>query len=197
MESVGVIFLYLLYVIPMYAALIAFAVVAYILTGKSLSAIARRRGIEKPWLAWVPVGCDWLLGCISDQYRYVTYGEESNRRKKLLWYNIGLWSIVAVMMTGATLMVIMAAVGASENAVLVPGMLLFIPYFAMFPLIVLYSILYYKSYYDLFRSCDPDKSLVYLLVSIFASFPLPFFLYSCRDKDLGMPPRQEQLSDAE
>ena len=141
MESVGVIFLYLLYVIPMYAALIAFAVVAYILTGKSLSAIARRRGIEKPWLAWVPVGCDWLLGCISDQYRYVTYGEESNRRKKLLWYNIGLWSIVAVMMTGATLMVIMAAVGASENAVLVPGMLLFIPYFAMLLFVSLWVIM--------------------------------------------------------
>ena len=197
MESIGIIVFYILYMLPMYAALIAFAVVAYILTGKSLSAIARRRGIEKPWMAWVPVGCDWLLGCISDQYRYVTYGEETNRRKKLLWYNIGLLSILAVVMTIATLMVILAVAGASENVALVLGLLLMVPYLAMFPLVVLYSITYYKSCYDLFRSCDPDKSLVYLLVSIFASFPLPFFLYSCRDKDLGMPPRQEQLPETE
>lgn len=197
MESIGIIVFYMLYMLPMYAALIAFAVVAYILTGKSLSAIARRRGIEKPWMAWVPVGCDWLLGCISDQYRYVTYGEETNRRKKLLWYNIGLLSILAVVMTIATLMVILAVAGASENVALVLGLLLMVPYLAMFPLVVLYSITYYKSCYDLFRSCDPDKSLVYLLVSIFASFPLPFFFYSCRNKDLGMPPRQEQLPETE
>lgn len=197
MESIGIIVFYILYMLPMYAALIAFAVVAYILTGKSLSAIARRRGIEKPWMAWVPVGCDWLLGCISDQYRYVTYGEETNRRKKLLWYNIGLLSILAVVMTIATLMVILAVAGASENVALVLGLLLMVPYLAMFPLVVLYSITYYKSCYDLFRSCDPDKSLVYLLVSIFASFPLPFFFYSCRNKDLGMPPRQEQPPEAD
>ena len=197
MESIGIIVFYILYMLPMYAALIAFAVVAYILTGKSLSAIARRRGIEKPWMAWVPVGCDWLLGCISDQYRYVTYGEETNRRKKLLWFNIALLIIVAVMLTISTLIMIMGITGASDDAILAVAMMIFIPYIAIFPLAVLYNINYYKSFYDLFRSCDPDKSLVYLLVSIFASFPLPFFLYSCRNKDLGMPPRLEQLPETE
>lgn len=190
---------YITYMATFYLLMMGFAVVSYILTGKSLSAIARRRGIEKPWLAWVPVGSDWLLGCVSDQYRYLTYGQETNRRKKLLWYNIGLLIILAVVSVIAILMVVLATAGAPEEVALVLGLLLMIPYLAMFPLAVLHAITYYKSLYDLFRSCDPDKSLIYLLVGIFASFPLPFFLYSCRNKDLGMPPRQEpeQLPEAQ
>lgn len=191
MESVGFVVMYLLYIIPVYAAAIAFSVIAYILTGKSLSAIARRRGIEKPWLAWVPVGCDWLLGCISDQYRYVTFGEESNRRGKLLKTNIVLLVIAAVVLIFSGVMCVMAAFGVSDDAVLVMALFMMALAYGMIPVAVVYSINYYKSMFDLFRSCDPDKSLVYLLVSIFASFPLPFFLYSCRNKDLGMPPRRE------
>lgn len=189
--SVPFLAFYIGYFGTFYALMIGFAVVAYILTGKSLSAIARRRGIEKPWLAWVPVGCDWLLGCISDQYRYVTFGEESNRRGKLLKTNIVLLVIAAVVLIFSGVMCVMAAFGVSDDAVLVMALFMMVLAYGMIPVAVVYSINYYKSMFDLFRSCDPDKSLVYLLVSIFASFPLPFFLYSCRNKDLGMPPRRE------
>ena len=189
--SVPFLAFYIGYFGTFYALMIGFAVVAYILTGKSLSAIARRRGIEKPWLAWVPVGCDWLLGCISDQYRYVTFGEESNRRGKLLKTNIVLLVIAAVVLIFSGVMCVMAAFGVSDDAVLVMALFMMVLAYGMIPVAVVYSINYYKSMFDLFRSCDPDKSLVYLLVSIFASFPLPFFLYSCRDKDLGMPPRTD------
>jgi hypothetical protein len=195
--TAAIVLVYIFYFVLFYLPLIGLGVAAYILTGKSLSAIARRRGIEKPWLAWVPVGCDWLLGCISDQFRYVAYGQETNRRKKLLWYNIALLLVVAAVLTVAAVMVAMAAMGASEDAVIPLLLLMLVPYLAIFPLAVLYSINYFKSCYDLFRSCDPGKSLVYLLVSIFAGFPLPFFLYSCRNKDLGMPPRQEPPADTE
>jgi hypothetical protein len=62
----------------------AFGVISYIFSSKGMYAIAKRRGIEKPWLAWVPVGNMWLLGCISDQFRSLAYGEYTNRRRKLL-----------------------------------------------------------------------------------------------------------------
>lgn len=197
MESVGFVVMYLLYIIPVYAAAIAFSVIAYILTGKSLSAIARRRGIDKPWLAWVPVGCDWLLGCISDQYRYVTFGEESNRRSKLLKMNIFMMAIAVVILTLCGVIGAIAALGGSDDAILVVALFMIVLAYGMIPVAVVYSINYYKSMFDLFRSCDPDKSLIYLLVSIFASFPMPFFLHSCKEKDLGMPPRKDQLFDAE
>ena len=182
---------YAVYMGTFYAITIAFSVLSYILTGKSLSAIARRRGIDKPWLAWVPVGNMWLLGCISDQYRYVTYGEQTNRRTKLMWYDIAVLSDALLILIIAVSMVVTEAMNMSEDVVIAMGMLMMIPYFVLIPLAVLVSILSYKCYSDLFRSCDPDKSLVYLLVSIFTSYPLPFFLYSCRNKDLGMPPRNE------
>lgn len=182
---------YLTYMGTFYVLMMGFAVAAYILTGKSLSAIARRRGIEKPWLAWVPVGCDWLLGCISDQYRYVVHNQERNARGKLLRYNIIMLVMLAVVCLLTGVMVAMAVMGASDEGVLVLALLMLLLAYGMLAVAVFYSIAYYKAYFDLFRSCDPDKSLVYLLVSIFASFPLPFFLYSCRNKDLGMPPRQE------
>ena len=189
--SVPFLAFYIGYFGTFYALMIGFAVVAYILTGKSLSAIARRRGIEKPWLAWVPVGCDWLLGCISDQYRYVTFGEESNRRGKLLKTNIVLLVIAAVVLIFSGVMCVMAALGGSDDGILVVALFMIVLAYGMIPVAVVYSINYYKSMFDLFRSCDPDKSLIYLLVSIFASFPMPFFVYSCRNKDLGMPPRHD------
>lgn len=172
---------YLAYYGTFYAITMGFAVVAYILTGKSLSAIARRRGIEKPWLAWVPVGSDWMLGCISDQYRYVTFNQETNRRGKLL--TLSIISMAGGILIGALTVMTLD----SDSSAAMVWLLLLYVYLAV---AIVQTVLQFKAYFDLFRSCDPDKSLVYLLVSIFASFPLPFFVYSCRNKDLGMPPRE-------
>ena len=56
----------------------------YVLTALGLYTIAQRRGINKPWLAWIPVVNVWTLGCISDQYRYVVKGEKKSKRKVLI-----------------------------------------------------------------------------------------------------------------
>lgn len=178
---------YLIYMVGLYVPILVFSVISYILCGKGLSAIARRRGIENPWLAWVPVGNMWLLGCISDQYRYVVHGLETNRRGNLLTMSIIttacglLLSVLSVFVTGMSY-------GSAESATGMAFILLVVCY-AVVAVAVVQTVMQFKAYFDLFRSCDPDKSLMYLLVSIFASFPLPFFVYACRDKDLGMPPR--------
>ena len=66
----------------------AMVVAAYIFMSLGLFAIAKNRRIQNPWLAWIPVGNLWLLGCISDQYRYVALGQKQNRRKRLLLLSI-------------------------------------------------------------------------------------------------------------
>ena len=176
--------LMMIYMVMMYVMLLVFSVISYILGGKSLSAIARRRGIEKPWLAWVPVGNLWLLGCISDQYRYVVHGQQTNRRGKML--TLGSIVVIGGSVAGIASGVV-AQAGISESGLL----LILLPLYGIVAVSVVLSVQQYMAYYDLFRSCDPDKSLVYLLVGIFAAFPLPFFVYSCRNKDLGMPPKSE------
>jgi hypothetical protein len=190
--------LYMLLFLALDAAVLAFAVVCYVLEGKSLSAIARRRGIEKPWLAWVPVGSSWLLGSISDQYRYVTYGQVRSRRKLLTWLTATLYGAMTVLfvLLGVWMVLSMiAAINATEEAFLITllgGMIgLYLFLFLFVGIAAVTSVFQFMAYYDLFRSCDPKKSLVFLLVSIFVSYPLPFFVYSCRNKDLGMPPRTD------
>lgn len=181
---------YMIYMVGLYVTILAFSVISYVLCGKGLSTIARRRGIEKPWLAWVPVGNMWLLGCISDQYRYVVHGLETNRRGNLLTMGIIttvcslLLSVLSVFVTGMT--------GSSTESATAVALIFLVVCYAVLAVAVVQMVMQFKAYFDLFRSCDPDKSLMYLLVSIFASFPLPFFVYGCRDKDLGMPPRNNE-----
>lgn len=68
---------------------------------------------------------------------------------------------------------------------------IYLALFVFIAIAAIVSVFQYMAYFDLFRSSDPKKSLPYLLVSIFATYPLPFFVYSCRNKDLGMPPRTD------
>ena len=57
------------------------SVACYVLEALSLYTIAQRRGIRKPWLAWIPVVNVWIVGSISDQYQYVVNRRIQNRRK--------------------------------------------------------------------------------------------------------------------
>lgn len=61
-------------------------------------------------------------------------------------------------------------------------------------------VLQYMAIYDVFRSCEPDKAGMYLALSIVLSlFGLGIvqsvLVFLCRDKDLGMPPRQDQIPE--
>ena len=60
----------------------------YVLTSLGLYTIAKRRAISKAWLAWIPVVNCWIIGCISDQYRYVVKGQMKSRRKSLLTLSV-------------------------------------------------------------------------------------------------------------
>ena len=79
---------------------------AYVLTSLALYTVAQRRGIRKPWLAWVPVLNCWILGSLSDQYRYVVLEQNKSKRKVLLVLNL----VKAVLILVVT---VLAAVTAS------------------------------------------------------------------------------------
>ena len=63
-------------------------IATYVLTALALYTMAQRRGIKNAWLSWVPVVNCWIIGSLSDQYRYVVKGEIKNKRKTLLILNI-------------------------------------------------------------------------------------------------------------
>ena len=69
------------------------SLVGYVLLAFGLYTVAKRRGVRNPWLAWIPFGQSWMLGCISDQYRQVALCETKNRRKVLLGTRISMMVI--------------------------------------------------------------------------------------------------------
>jgi hypothetical protein len=83
----------LLSLIPSGAIQIAF----YVLTSMALYSMAKRRGINNCWLSWVPMLNVWILGSLSDQYRYVVKGQYRSKRKVLIILEI-IAAVLAVAM---------------------------------------------------------------------------------------------------
>lgn len=193
----------LLYV-PSILLSLGFSILIYVLEALAVQAIARRRGINHPWLAWLPIGGPWMWGCISDQYQYVVKGQIRNKRKALLVLSI-FQLVLSIVVNIQAVRAMLAVIGFSLN----PPMnmteetivdLLLGPVLSMGGVTLLYlcvmipmTIIQYFCLYDIYRSCDPGSAVVFLLLSIFLGITLPFLLFALRNKDLGMPPRWDQI----
>lgn len=182
-------------------ALIALVVgfVMYILQSVGLYTIAKRRGIKHAWLAWIPVGMYWLVGCISDQYRYVAKGEVKNRRTVML-----VLSAVSTVLSGVgsalssagafAMMEQVSNAGAQMTEGIVAG--------SSYGISMLVSLIgagvslalvvfWFIALYDIYTSCNPKNNVVFLVLGIIFSFLNAIFLFANRNKDGGMPPRKQ------
>lgn len=174
-------------------------IAAYVLTALALYTIAKRRGLNHPWLAWIPVASAWILGSLSDQYRYVVRGENKSKRKVLLTLNI-LTAVLSTAMIVSVFVAVGKAMfgvigGMGEEALLeailgplvgVVGLCL-----PMVGIAIAYVVVYYMALYDLYKSLDPSNCVLFLVLSIVFRVTEPFFLFFNRNKDQGMPPRRQ------
>lgn len=177
----------------------------YVLRSLSLYTIAKRRGLNHPWLAWIPVGTEWIIGSVSDQYKYVIQGKQQSRRKVLLVLTIA-GMVLGVYAAGITvsrmLEVIIRLDTMGNGGEMSDAMALRLALSMLSGLggglaagilgIVAY-VFREMCMYDLFKSCDPKNVVLFLVLSIFFGFTEPFFLLACRNKDLGMPPRKPMV----
>lgn len=169
-----------------------FGIAAYILTALAIYTISRRRGLSKPWLAWIPVINCWLLGSLSDQYQYVVKGENKSKRKWLLVLNLLISALVLVLVV--LMLVAGAAAFSGRHPTELIGLLLGFLGLAL-PMAaagIAYCVIRYMALYDVYRSLDPGNAVLYLVLSILFSPTEPFFLFFNRDKDQGMPPRKQR-----
>ena len=171
----------------------------YIMEGVGIRKIAERRGLENSWLVWVPVVRHWLLGAISDQYRQMSVGKQTNRRNTLLFLHIlinGLGLIgISIVLTALALVSEHEALGIDFNVIspvasiiMVPGILCLYGYFIAGLACYVYT---YFPIFDLFLSCRPEKAVRRLVLSIIFPVLLPFFVFTCRDSDDGLPVQTE------
>ena len=183
---------YLIYMLIMMAV----SVGSYVFQSLGFYSIAKRRGIKKPWLAWIPAGNLWILGSISDQYQYVVKGRVKNKRKSLLILTILLYVLTLAVMTWLIIFIVAVNDHPIENdiasGIFFGGVLgSVLVYLAIAGISIAVTVITYIALYDLYRSCDPANGLMYLLLSIFVNITHPIFLFICRNKDMGMPPRRQ------
>jgi len=168
----------------------------YVLRSFSLYKIARRRGIQGAWLAWVPVAGDWILGSVADQYQYVSKGRIKNRRLPLLLLGLCVAALQTVTML----------IGITWLEISIRTMTGQIPAGAVSPLIgayvlpalawigtVVQLVIRCFAVYDLYRSCTTRYNVLFLVLGLVFQFLEPVFFFICRDKEEGMPPRRETI----
>jgi hypothetical protein len=188
---VGVVLIIYL-VILLFASI--FGIISYILTSLGTYSIANRRGIKNAWLAWVPVGSSWIVGCISDQYQQVAKGKNTRRRVLLLvlYFATVVMSTIYMGLSISEMIQMIAADHISQDAGSSFGMTSALFSLVMSAASIAYSILYYFCLYDLYNSCKPENSVLYLVLTILLGVVTPFLIFSCRNKDQGMPTPQPQ-----
>ena len=176
----------------------AYSVVVYVLSSLGMYTIAKRRGIHHAWMSWISPLSIWILGSISDQYQYVAKGRVRNRRKVLLGLYIAMMVLLICVVVAAVAMLISIDAAGDPTAEMGIGFALaFIGiYLAALVISIVELVFLYMCYYDLFASSNPDNAVTFLVLSIFFTFLLPFFVFACRKKDLGMPPRKPRLPEA-
>ena len=176
-------------ILAIYAIMMAFAILSYVLRSIGLYSIAKRRGIHNPWLAWIPIGDQWIIGSISDQYQYVAKGKIRNRRKVLLGLSIGTYAAAIIMIVAEIVMTI--ALLDTSLAAIAPALVVGVLGLALLGASITMLVFFYIALHDMYQSCHPENAVMFLVLGIFMSFLQPFFIFACRKKDLGMPPRKQ------
>lgn len=188
----------------------AFSILTYVLQSLGMYTIAKRREIKNPWMAWIPVASQWILGSIDDQYQYVANGKVTNRRKWLI--GLGIVTCVLGIVSGVTSTKAMFELmslepvlnGISDEQALseevvrtilpIVSKIVGVSFFTMV-FTIAQTVFQYIALYGLYASCDPNNKVMYLVLSIIFSVTIPFFVVACRNKDLGMPPRRGQIPE--
>ena len=181
-------------------------IAAYVLTAWGLYTIAERRGIKNPWLSWIPVVNCWIVGSLSDQYRYVVKGEVKNKRKTLLILNIISAVVALTLVIVGLVMAVQTATSLFGISVtnsdlglefldtalgmVVAGFAMAVPILALH---IAIKVVRYMAMYDIYTSCTPKNNVIFLVLSIIFPITEPFFLFFTRDQDEGMPPRREAV----
>ena len=175
-----------------------FGIVSYVLTSMALYTMAQRRQISHAWLAWVPVFNCWIIGSLSDQYRYVAKGQIKSKRKVLLILNILEMVLTACILVVSISVVVdlLDVVGYSSNYYSLTSLLKPLLGIAGLGMLlagigIAATVFRFMALYDVYVSVDPANAVLFLVLSILIHIVEPFFLFFNRDKDNGMPPRRE------
>lgn len=178
----------------------------YVLRALGTYAIAKRRGLRRAWLSWMPIGQDWMLGCVADQYQYVAKGSIKNRRKVMVVCSVATFVLGMFILGLYASILVQLAMNVAMLDTLTSQQLaqMFVGEFAVIASLVgifdvvsiVLAVFQYIAVYNLYVSCDPHRGVLYLVLSILFPILMPVFIFVNGKKDLGMPPRKDAVTEA-
>lgn len=177
-------FLIVFGILLVYVGIIGVCIADYIMSSLGLYRLASRRGIAKPWLAWIPVANAWTVGSIVDEYDE-TQGFSRKWRCALLTLNI--------IVVGAVILWYAAIIGFAFSqmdnmysmnmgaflAVFIPSYIIILgAALCAMALVACQSVCLFKVY----ESTVPEKALKYLILSMLVPLAEAICLLRCADK---------------
>ena len=174
---------------------------AYTYVGTSLGGqrMAKKVGMENPWLFWIPGANLYALGHLADIQASRCEGKTTNfRRKILIWFLdpaaiivlvsilLGVWSITAAENGLPDLQYELG----SSSTLDVLACLLLLGFVALFTAYIIFLVVYYKSLYRAYTLYAPDGASGLLVLSIFVSAAVPAILFALSFKE-PVPPKEQ------
>lgn len=183
-------FLVAIILVIVYLVIGALAFASYILTSLSLYTIGSRRLIKNSWLSWLPIGREYILGKIAEDYD-AKNGINRKWGKIMLTLsligNLGLVAFFVVYIIFVIMVIGIETAGLGMEAFMlstgIGAILVFlIVYIAAIICLTALQFLTYICYFKLFESTVTEKAVKYLLISLLVPFGMPICLYRAKDK---------------
>ncbi len=172
---------------------VLFGFVLYVIGAIAFYKIAKNRGYNKPWLAWIPIANDYLKGAIADDINY-RGGKTTSLRLWLLIASIvtRLGSLIyAGVQLASTVSMLADTYGAFTGAGGYDGLfsqtsnatiMLSLVSLLISALSIGYAVLYYIAMYRIYTDYVPRNAVLFLVLSIVFGVTEPFFVMSMRNK---------------
>lgn len=151
--------------------LIAICVVCYIFEAIAVFTLARRRGIPKPWIAFIPLFSMYICGSLADK-------QCENENKPGKKFGSLMFILVCAYLA--------ALIAANFLPVLIPGVLV---------IGIGLTVLYFVVLFMIYKSCTSDSAVLFIVLSIFFPIIIPFVLFSLRKKDVYIGGRRRARTE--
>lgn len=183
-------FLVTIILVIVYLVFSALAFASYILTSLSLYTIGSRRLIKNSWLSWLPIGKEYILGKIAEEYDAKNGINRKWGKIMLTLSLIGKLGLVAFFVVYIVFVIMVIGIETAnlgmEAFMLSSGigmaLLFIVVYIAAIICLTALQFLTYICYFKLFESTVTEKAVKYLLISLLVPFGMPICLYRAKDK---------------
>lgn len=165
-----------------YLVVLVIMIADYIFTSVGLQRIAKRRGIKKRFLVWLPVGYDWVLGSIVDAEEVHKNDYDRKWRKILVIINL-INILFGVFLYGVMIYVSLFEMFYHNYYVLESLMVALFPYLIFLMCFAAANTALTTCrlicYYNIYNSSIPKRAIAYMIISLLIPFGRGFCLSRC------------------